>query len=423
MGRTAIIVGGGIIGIASAINLAEAGYAVTVVDRTGICEETSSGHAAAFAMSDIMPMAHKGLLKNVPFWLADPLGPLTIAPNYFLKIMPWLLRVAKESRAAKRDAAIAAQVSMMRLAASEMRALTARAGIDHMVRHDGSLELYNSEAAFRAALLGWAFREKHGVPFEHVRGGRLGELQPGLSAAVVAGTFSPSWKTVSDSKGFGKALWSYAERLGCRFLHGGAAVVRGHESGASVVLQDGMGLSGDLALICAGAWSHLLARQLGDVIPLETERGYNTTLPKSAFDAKRMLIFSADAFVLMQDRGQECTALEPAAIARSVLRRWRQLHLQLTGADPVMPLPYPELSRACDDLHSPRAVDASAAPIRRWSNRQDRAVTMPGLTGTVTISGPALSTLAPILAQAPLLHIGKQPNFGLGMVECEWMSG
>lgn len=122
----------------------------------------------------------------------------------------------------------------------------------------------------------------------------------------------------------------------------------------------------------------------------------------------------------LQDRGQECTALEPAAIARSVLRRWRQLHLQLTGADPVMPLPYPELSRACDDLHSPRAVDASAAPIRRWSNRQDRAVTMPGLTGTVTISGPALSTLAPILAQAPLLHIGKQPNFGLGMVECEW---
>jgi hypothetical protein len=67
-------------------------------------------------------------------------------------------------------------------------------------------------------------------------------------------------------------------------------------------------------------------------------------------------------------------------------------------------------------------LDADAAPIRRWSNRQDRAVTMPGLTGTITITGPALPTLAPILAQAPLLHIGKQPNFGLGMVACEWMS-
>ncbi len=298
MGKTAIIVGGGIIGITSAINLAEAGFAVTVVDRTGICEETSSGHAAAFAVSDIMPMAHKGFLKKVPFWLADPHGPLTIAPNYFLRIMPWLLKVAVESRAAKRDAAIAAQASIMRLAAAEMTALTGRAGIDHMVRHDGSLELYNSGAAFRAALPGWAFREKHGVAFEHVRGQRLKELQPGLAEAVIAGTYSPSWKTVSDSKGFGKALWAYAERLGCRFVHGRAAIVRGHDGGAGVVLKDGTGLSGDLVLVCAGAWSHLLARQLGDVIPLETERGYNTTLPKTAFDAKRMLIFSADAFVL-----------------------------------------------------------------------------------------------------------------------------
>ena len=45
---------------------------------------------------------------------------------------------------------------------------------------------------------------------------------------------------------------------------------------------------------------------------------------------------------------------------------------------------------------------------------------MPGLTGTVTITGPTLPLLAPILAQAPLLHIGKQPNFGLGQVEATW---
>ena len=45
-------------------------------------------------------------------------------------------------------------------------------------------------------------------------------------------------------------------------------------------------------VIAAGAWSHLLARQFGDRIPLETERGYNTTLPIGAFDVKRQLIFS-----------------------------------------------------------------------------------------------------------------------------------
>ena len=145
----------------------------------------------------------------------------------------------------------------------------------------------------------------------------------------------------------------------------------------------------------------------------------------------------------LQDRGHECATLEPAAIARSVLRRWRQLHLQLTGAEPELPKPYPEMSRACDELQllsaglhvasaaasaasdgsgSSEKASSTSGPsdIRRWSNRQARAVTMPGLTGEITITGPTLALLAPILAQAPLLHIGKQPNFGLGMVEVTW---
>ncbi len=69
------IVGGGIVGICAAAYLAEAGRNVTIFDRTGICEETSSGNAAAFAFSDVLPLAHKGMIRQLPKWLADPLGP------------------------------------------------------------------------------------------------------------------------------------------------------------------------------------------------------------------------------------------------------------------------------------------------------------------------------------------------------------
>jgi D-amino-acid dehydrogenase len=297
MSRSAIIIGGGIIGINSAIFLSEAGFAVTVVDRTGICEETSSGNAAALAFTDIVPMAHRGFLKKVPGWMMDPLGPLSIAPNYALKIAPWLVRVAKEGQAKKRDAAVAVQVSLMKLAEAEMLSLTRRAGLNHMLRCDGELELYDSEAAFRASQDSWALRERHGIPFEHVRGARLAELQPGLSDKIKVGTFLPTYMTVSDPKDLGKALWAYAERLGAKFVGGEVALVRGGER-AFAVLKDGTELTGDTLVIAAGAWSHKLASQVGDNIPLETERGYNTTLPKSAFDVKRMLVFSSDGFVM-----------------------------------------------------------------------------------------------------------------------------
>jgi D-amino-acid dehydrogenase len=51
-------------------------------------------------------------------------------------------------------------------------------------------------------------------------------------------------------------------------------------------------------VVAAGAWSHQLARTLNESIPLETERGYNTTLPVGAFDLKRQLTFGGHGFVV-----------------------------------------------------------------------------------------------------------------------------
>ncbi len=296
--KSIIIVGGGIIGINAACFLSEAGHTVTVVDRDGICEGTSSGNAAALAFSDILPMAHKGMLKNLPRWLMDPLGPLSIPPTYFPIILPWLWRLIREGSNSKRERSIAAQVSMMKLSSHETLSLADRAGIASMIRNDGSLELYTSEASFQSSLPNWALREKHGIPFEHVRGTRLADLQPGLALSVIAATFSPTWRTVSNPQDYGKALWTYAQSLAAKFEHGTVRELRPFQGGARVVLADGRALDASYVVNCAGAWSHTLAAAIGDFMPLETERGYNTTLPKSAFSAKRMLIFGEDGFVL-----------------------------------------------------------------------------------------------------------------------------
>ncbi len=292
------IVGGGIIGINAACFLAEAGHTVTIVDRDGICEGTSSGNAAALAFSDVLPMAQKGMLKNVPRWLLDPLGPLSIPPSYFPFIAPWLWKLLRQGSPSCRQRSIDAQVSLMNLSRTETVALAIRASIASMIRNDGSLELYSSEASFQSGLPGWALREKHGIPFEHVRGSRLSELQPGLAPSVIAATYSPSWRTVSDPKDYGKALWAYAERLGATFVQGTVRELRPFHGGATVIMNDGRTIDGTHVINCAGAWSHKLAATIGDAMPLETERGYNTTLPRSAFDAKRMLIFGEDGFVL-----------------------------------------------------------------------------------------------------------------------------
>ncbi|OBQ63624.1 NAD(P)/FAD-dependent oxidoreductase [Mesorhizobium erdmanii] len=297
-GEGVAIIGGGIIGICAAAFLAEAGLDVTLFDRTGICEETSSGNAAAFAFSDVLPLAHKGMIKNLPKWLADPLGPLSIPPTYLPQLLPWLIRFWRAGAPAKYEASLAAQAAMMMLAEAEWMGLLDRSGTRSMLREDGSLELYESEAEFRAGLSGWAARERFGIGFRHVEGEELAALQPGMSPCFVKGTFVPGWKTVADPKLLGKAVWAYAETKGARFEMARIDQVAADQDGATLTLADGTTRHARRLVVAAGAWSHRLARQLGDRIPLETERGYNTTLPKSAFDVKRMLIFSGHGFVV-----------------------------------------------------------------------------------------------------------------------------
>ncbi len=297
-GRDVAVVGGGIIGICAAAALTEAGHRVTVYDRTGICEETSSGNAAAFAFSDVLPLSQKGMMRNLPRWLADPLGPLSIPPAYLPRLAPWLWRFWRASSPRHYEAALAAQASMMKLAEPEWMGLLDRSGARNMLREDGCLELYESEREFQASLPGWAARERFGIPFRHVEGEELAALQPGLSPQFVKATFAPGWKTVDDPKLIGKAIWAHAERLGARFEQRQVATVAATDNGAALGFAGGGEVRTQRVLIAAGAWSHRLAAHLGDAIPLETERGYNTTLPADAFDVRRQLVFGAHGFVI-----------------------------------------------------------------------------------------------------------------------------
>jgi D-amino-acid dehydrogenase len=297
-GHDVIIVGAGIVGLATAQKLQEAGRRVTLIDRKGIAREASERNAGGFAFSDIMPLAAQGMLGKVPRWLLDPLGPLTIPAGYFPRILPWLVRFWRAGWPDRIAASIEAQAELMHLARDEMAAMVAACGLGHLVNSDGSLQLYESEAEFKAALPGWRRREEAGIPFEHVRGARLAELQPGLSPRFVAGTFVPSWQSVADPYQFAQAIAQGVVARGGTLIEGSAAEVRPAEGGVAVNLTDGRLLTSSRAVIAAGAWSKPLAARLGDRVPLETERGYNTTLPSDAFDVKTFLVFGGHGFVI-----------------------------------------------------------------------------------------------------------------------------
>jgi D-amino-acid dehydrogenase len=292
------IIGAGIVGVATAYKLIEAGRSVVLIDRKGIAEETSRGNAGAFAFSDIMPLATKDVWRKLPRWLSDPLGPFTVRPEYLPRMLPWLVRFWRAGWPDRVAASIAAQAALMRVARREMDALVASAGLARLVRSDGVLELYESESDIRAAAHELEAKTREGIEHRLVRGAELAELQPGLSPRIVAATFIPRWQTTTDPYDFTTAVAAAAEARGAIFRRAEVRGLRPLGDGVAIDFTDGTSLSAGKVVVAAGAWSRPLAALLGDRIPLDTERGYNTTLPPGSFDIRRQLVFGGHGFVV-----------------------------------------------------------------------------------------------------------------------------
>lgn len=299
-----VVIGAGVIGLSAALRLVQADPArrIVVIDREGVAAGASRGNAGAFAFSDIQPLASPGILRQAPRWLLDPLGPLALRPSYLPQIAPWLWRFWRACRSDRVAASVAAQAALNRHSAACTKALLASIGAAAMWHEDGNLHLYDSEAEWRASLPGWQQRADHGIGFEHAHGPdareRIARWQPGLSPAFTVATFVPGWATIDDPLILVRRIAAAVASLGVRVRRAAAQAVVPEAGGVRVRLPGGSDLRARQVLVAAGAWSHRLAASLGERIPLETERGYNTTLPPGAFDLRRQLTFPGHGFVV-----------------------------------------------------------------------------------------------------------------------------
>ncbi|UFS68093.1 FAD-dependent oxidoreductase (plasmid) [Paracoccus denitrificans] len=287
-----VVIGAGVVGLSVALTAQARGFAVQVVDREGPAAGASAGNAGAFAFTDILPLASPRIMRQAPKWLLDPLGPLTVPPSYALRIAPWMLRFWRACSPARVRASTAAQTALMDLSKAELEPFLAATGTLPMLRKEGNLQVYESQAEFDASLPGWRAREEHGIAFRHMAADEMAALQPGLAPRFTHGTFTPGWYSIADPRDYTLAL---ADRFRAR---GGEIVIAEATGLADDGVLTALGKLTGRVVLAAGAFSHLLARTLGVRIPLETERGYNTTLPADAFDLRCQVTFGGHGFVI-----------------------------------------------------------------------------------------------------------------------------
>ncbi|MDK1375464.1 MULTISPECIES: FAD-binding oxidoreductase [unclassified Sinorhizobium] len=293
-----IVIGAGVVGLSAAIAAQARGLSVTVVDQDGPAAGASAGNAGAFAFTDILPLASPGILKKAPRWLLDPLGPLTVPPAYAAQIAPWMFRFWRACSPKRVAHSTAAQTAMMDLSKAELEPFLAATGTLPMLRKEGNLQVYESEAELKASLPGWKARAEHGIEFRHLDASAMREIQPGLAPRFTHGTFTPGWYSIADPKLYTLALADHFSARGGAIERAEIAALKPFEGGVELTATDGKTRRARHVVLSAGAFSHRIARTLGERIPLETERGYNTTLPSNAFDLRTQVTFGGHGFVV-----------------------------------------------------------------------------------------------------------------------------
>jgi D-amino-acid dehydrogenase len=293
-----VVIGAGVVGLSAAIAAQMSGFSVTVIDREGPAAGASAGNAGAFAFTDILPLASPGILRKAPKWLLDPLGPLSIPPRYALQIAPWMFRFWRACAPSRVAHSTAAQTSLMDLSRAELEPFLAETGTLPMLRKDGALQVYESKEEFDASLPGWEARQRHGIEFRHMDADEMAAIQPGIAPRFTRGTFTPGWFSIADPKLYTLALAEHFRARGGVIEIAEISALRPATDGVDIVSTDGQVRNAAKVVLSAGAFSHRIARTLGDAIPLETERGYNTTLPQGAFDLRTQVTFGGHGFVV-----------------------------------------------------------------------------------------------------------------------------
>jgi len=292
------VIGAGIVGLATAASLVQRGYQVTVLDREAVAAGASQGNAAAIAWTDVAPLASPGLWKQALRWLADPLGPLTVRPAYALKILPWMLRFLAASNPGRVARSTEALAALNGAALPAWEKLWRVSGTHNQVRRDGCLELFDTLSSLEKARRGWAEQRDYGIEIEEVGAGRLRELEPDLSDRVIGGAFVPGWVQMDDPKQLCLSIADWLAGQGVQFASGEVSRLEPGGGACALHLKDGNTLEAEQLVIACGAWSRPLALQLGDRIPLDTERGYNVTVPEPGVSVKRMIMLPGHGFVL-----------------------------------------------------------------------------------------------------------------------------
>jgi len=277
-----VILGSGVVGVASAWYLAKAGHEVTVIDRQpGPALETSAANAGQISPGYAAPWAAPGVPLKAIKWMFQRHAPLAIRLDGSSFQLNWMWQMLKNCNTEHYMTNKGRMVRLAEYSRDCIKALRQETGIQYEGRQGGTLQLFRTQQQFENAAKDIAVLEDAGVPYRLLEAGQLGSVEPALAQVahkLTGGLQLPNDET-GDCQLFTQQLAKMAEQAGVTFLFNRSVDRLLVEGGKIAGVQCGEEVfKADSYVVAFGSYSTALLRGLVS-IPVYPLKGYSLTIP------------------------------------------------------------------------------------------------------------------------------------------------
>jgi D-amino-acid dehydrogenase len=274
--KPTLIIGGGIVGLFSAYFLQKEGVEVTIIDRTNLKDNCSTGNAGMIVPSHIIPLAAPGMISKGIGWMFSSKSPFYIHPRLDFKLAQWCLLFFK----AANEKQVTKAIPFLKNLSLLSKALYQEFKVEHpessmALVEKGLMMAYQTDAVEKEEIEFAHLARKYGLEAEILSPADIRNIEPNLEVKARGAVLFPGDAHL-DPGALYSFLKKYLEEKGVKFLYN-TQVLGFEKTGAKVeaILTDQGKIESEKVLLCGGSWSGELAKMLDFFIPMMGGKGYS----------------------------------------------------------------------------------------------------------------------------------------------------
>lgn len=269
-----IVLGAGIVGTCVALQLAQRGRSVVLVDRRGPGEETSYGNAGLVERASLYPVAFPRKLSA----LMDVALGRNPAANYhwdaLIRLVPWMFAYWRASAPARILDYARHMETLLASSVTEHDRLARAAGATHFFREGGWLKLYRTEAGLDIERSEFPLAHSYGLNAREISVDEALAMEPSLRPVFRGAVIWSDPHSVSSPGGVTQAYAAHFAELGGQVRRGDARSLARLGSGWAVTTEEGS-VEAPEVVVALGPWAMDVLRPFGLKLPLQVKRGYH----------------------------------------------------------------------------------------------------------------------------------------------------